>query len=184
MGKKKHILKENTILVLGEYDTFVADLCEHWSNLPYCELSVIASALRALAAIHQSHHWQASGDPSYGDHLLYDRLYYASNEHVDQVAEKAVGLGGEDLVCPVKLSEQTFSFVQQACSCNTNGIYMASEIALTSYEAEKHFLNLLSKCIDSLRASQMMTNGIENMLQGIADIHESHVYLLGQRTKH
>lgn len=181
---KKHALKENAILVIGEYDHYIADLCEHWSCLPYCELSVLVSALKALATIHQSHHWQASGDPSYGDHLLFERLYNATIGHIDTVAEKAVGVGGEDLVCPVKLSEQSLMFICQACTCNSNSIYLPSEIVITSLEAEKHFLNLLLKCNDAMKASGMSTMGIENMLQGIADEHESHVYLLNQRTKH
>ena len=179
----KRRLIENTILVIGEYDSYVVDLCEHWSCLPYCELSVVLSALKSLASIHQSHHWQASGDPSYGDHLLFERLYNATNEHVDSIAEKAVGLGGEDLVCPVKLSEQSLFFTSQACTCNLNNIHLPKEIVMTSLEAEKHFINLLTKCYDSLKKSGMSTLGIENVLQGIADAHESHVYLLQQRSK-
>lgn len=176
-------LKETMVIVVDQYASYLSQLCEIWSCLPYCELSVLVSSLKALASIHQSHHWQASGDTSYGDHLLYERLYNGVLGQIDSIAEKAVAFGGEDLVCPQKLEVQTMDFVSAVCACNSNLVSAGGRLAAQSLEAEKHFTNLLGMVIDSLKAKGQLTHGISNLLEGVADAHETNCYLLGQRIK-
>jgi DNA-binding ferritin-like protein len=68
------------------------------SNEPYYQLHVMLSFLRYLYLLHQTNHWTASGDPYYGDHLLFERLYTTTVEEIDAIGEKAVGLGSPHLV--------------------------------------------------------------------------------------
>ena len=51
------------------------NMIAEWGDTPYPQLSVVLVYLKHLAAIHQNHHWTAIGDPYYGDHLLFQRLY-------------------------------------------------------------------------------------------------------------
>jgi len=48
--------------------------------------------LRALYHIHQNAHWKVQGSESYGNHLLFQRLYEETQQSVDDAAEKTLGL--------------------------------------------------------------------------------------------
>lgn len=151
-----------------------------WGGVQYAELSTIVVKLRYLAMVHQTHHWTAKGDPFYGDHLLFQRLYDSVNEEIDKVAEKAVGLGGVDNVSlPL-----TGMLLSKLCSEYESEMTMPSANSLVkrSLAAEVDFLRCMATCVDSLRNSGMMTRGLDNMLAGIEDSHEGNVYLLKQRS--
>ena len=95
MNKKK--LKENygAVLVSVEpniniiFDNMLAE----WSASPYAQLSVVLVHLKFLYEVHQNHHWVCMGDPFYGDHLLFQKLYSCVVDEIDSVAEKTIGLG-------------------------------------------------------------------------------------------
>jgi hypothetical protein len=155
-------------------------LVSSWSFLPYSELSVALSWLKALSTIHQSHHWQAFSDPFYGDHLMYMRLYEAVQKDVDAMAEKAVGMGTIELVDPVKVLKHTeiiLSVIYEA----RPGIPNPTDLAMRSLTAELHFLKALERISQLLESRSLLTAGIDNQLAGLADLHEQNVYLLKQR---
>lgn len=155
-------------------------LVSSWSFLPYSELSVALSWLKALSTIHQSHHWQAFSDPFYGDHLMYMRLYEAVQKDVDAMAEKAVGMGTIELVDPVKVLKHTeiiLSVIYEA----RPGIPNPADLAMRSLTAELHFLKALERISQLLESRGLLTAGIDNQLAGLADLHEQNVYLLKQR---
>ena len=63
--------------------------------------SLLTQLLGILRAIHWSHwtsHWQARGNPSYSDHLLFERLYKNLEEEIDTLAEKIVSYYGAEAV--------------------------------------------------------------------------------------
>jgi hypothetical protein len=49
--------------------------------------------------------------------------------------------------------------------------------------AEKEYLGYIDQMIDGLKNEGALSTAAENFLQGIADKHSSHVYLLQQRSK-
>jgi DNA-binding ferritin-like protein len=151
-----------------------------WSGVHYGELSVLLVYLRYLQKVHQTHHWIAKGDPFYGDHQLFERLYNATSSDIDSLAEKAVGLGSErnvDLSLQLKQLEKLCSGAYGMSQL----IPQSTELFKRSLAAEKNFLKVLGTFFNSLREQGLLTPGLENLLGGIADIHESHVYLLKQR---
>lgn len=155
-------------------------LVASWNFLPYSELSVALSWLKALSTIHQSHHWQAFSDPFYGDHLMYMRLYEAVQKDIDAMAEKAVGMGTIELVDPVKVlkhSELILSVIYES----RPGIPNPTDFAMRSLAAEMHFLQSLQRISDLLEARGLLTPGVDNQLAELADLHEQNVYLLKQR---
>lgn len=157
----------------------VENMCSAWGGLPYSQLSVLLVHLKYLQSIHQNHHWTAKGDPFYGDHLMFQRLYDTVTEEIDGVAEKTVGLGTTDNVNLQLQMTQIAQLLQSYGMSQT--IPQASELAKRSLMAEMNFLAVLSELMCSLKESCQTTPGLDNMLAGIADVHESHVYLLKQR---
>ncbi len=158
----------------------VDQLLMQWDSQPYAELSVTIAWLRALSQIHQSHHWQASADPFYGDHLMFERLYNSVGDQIDSAAEKAVGMGTVDLVEPMKLIRQT-ELILAAVYFMRPGIPQPTDLASRSLNAEKCFLQALNRISDSLESRNLLTKGVDNMLADFADKHESNCYLLKQR---
>lgn len=155
-------------------------LLMQWQQIPYSELSVLVAWLRALASIHQSHHWQSSADPFYGDHLMFERLYDQTNKTIDKVAEKAVGMGCSDLVEPGKLVKHAAAIVE-AMYIARPGIPQPTDLAVRSLYIEKEFIKAIDVMSDSLESKGLLSKGVDNMLAEMADEAEGRVYLLKQR---
>ena len=168
------------IIDSDNHQVFFAQLVNEWQGLPYSELAVLLAWTKALATIHQTHHWEASGDPFYGDHLLYERLYNGVSAEVDTVAEKAVGMSTAGLVCPYKQTEQMIKILKVAYF-ERPGIPQSSDLADRSLHVEYCFQKVLKCVTASLEARGELTPGVDNMLADIADKHEQHCYLLKQR---
>lgn len=150
-----------------------------WGGISYAELSVVLVHLRYLAMVHQTHHWVARGDSFYGDHLMFARMYDKVIEEVDAVAEKAVGVGSEHNVNLMLQVNQLQQLSRAFGSPQT--VPQTSDLAKASLVAECNFLKVLDAACESMRNSGICTPGVENMLQGIADAHEAHIYLLKRR---
>ena len=157
----------------------VQNMMSEWGSCPVPELSVLLVQLKFLALCHQTHHWTAKGDSFYGDHLLFERIYGAVVGEIDAVAEKAIGLGSTSNVDMTLQTAQLVRLVQGYGMTQT--IPQPSELAKRSLGAEVNFIKTIDILICSMKEAGTMTQGLENMLQGIADVHEGHVYLLKQR---
>lgn len=155
----------------ADYDTqpLLEEPC--WSPL-----SVLLGYLQAISLLHQTAHWNTSGETSYGDHLLFQRLYEESQEFIDQVAERAVGSGS---VSGINATAHAGLMAKCLKGLQWNGL---DRIAV-SLKAELSCLKLIPLVISKLGQEGRLTPGISNLLEGLADRHETFVYLLQQRTK-
>lgn len=134
-------------------------------------LAGVVAFLRSLALTYQTVHWQA---PLYSDHLLFERLYDSTFEEVDGVGERVVGLAGEthvDLGPQTNLIATVTLFVDEFLKQGAN----PASVCLT---LERYLLNLVSQV-----SASKPDPGTSNLLEGIADNHMKHVYLLQQRCK-
>jgi DNA-binding ferritin-like protein len=156
-------------------DNFIAE----WGSTPYPQLSVALVHLKYLAAVHQNHHWVTKGDPFYGDHLLFQRIYSNTVEDIDSLAEKAIGLGSTANVDLVLVTSQLMKLVKGYGMTST--LPSPAELAKRSYLAEMNFIKVMAHIAEHLKECGLLTRGLDNMLQGIEDRHEGHVYLLKQR---
>lgn len=154
--------------------TIFAELISDYQGQSYAELGVLLALHRAAADIHQTNHWQASGPLFYQDHLLFERLYSTVNGVIDGLAEKAVGLGSPALVSAPTQSQQIDALIEYFCSTR-------SEPMLLSQHVEDTCCALLHVSIENLKNTGMLTDGVDNLLQGLCDIHENLRYLLKQR---
>ncbi len=132
--------------------------------------------LKALYDAYYSAHWRSYGDPYYGDHLMYQRLYGDLVDEIDSIAERALGITGNDAI----VEPTTLLSTEMSC---LKALVMPGEFAGSMLEAEKRFLQRLKTMLDTLRAGALLSDGTENLIQGIADKHEEHVYILSRRIR-
>jgi DNA-binding ferritin-like protein len=179
--KKKRLTENVGIQVVVDPNLHIAvdNMCSEWGNLPYPQLSVFLVHLKFLYFVHQNHHWTCKGDPFYGDHLLFQRLYEGVQEEIDSVAEKTIGLGTSANVDLVLQTSQLMRLMQGYGMSQT--IPQPNELAKRSLAAEMNFLACTSKLVESMKECGLLTRGLDNLVAGIEDKHEGHVYLLKQR---
>ena len=60
---------------------------------PGCDWTGLLARFRVLSMYYQQCHWAVRGG-HYGDHLLFERLYNETNEVIDEIAEKGIGVTG------------------------------------------------------------------------------------------
>jgi len=142
----------------------------------YAELIAILGALRGLAILHQTGHWQSSGPTFYSDHLLLQRVYETADGDVDGLAERIVGLAKGALVGYSSHVITLTRFLKTVKDGSTS-----DDPCRSSLEAERFFLGLLEAVMTRLEQRGLLTRGLEQTLGTIAERHEVSVYLLKQR---
>ena len=180
--KKRNRLSESfemSVIIEPNCDIVTDNMVSEWGGVPFAQLSVMISHLHFLSKVHQTHHWISKSDPFYGDHLLFQRLYETVQDEIDMVAEKAIGLGSSSNVDLPLITNQIQRLVSNYGMTST--IPQGSELARRSYQVEMTFLKTVSRLVDDLKEMGVLTRGLDNMIAGIEDKHESHVYLLKQR---
>jgi DNA-binding ferritin-like protein len=135
-----------------------------------------------LSISHHVFHWVSKGMSAYGDHLLFERLYSETDAELDMIAEKAIGQTMDDVVAPMAL----FSLMGQIAESHLADVDVKGGNPLMvrkALELETTFINMTKSVYDSLKESDQMTLGLDDMLMNIANTHEGHAYLLKQRIK-
>jgi len=148
---------------------------------PQAPLAFLLAFQRALAMIHQTAHWQTCGGHYYADHLLFERLYNDSQEMVDGLAERTVGLTGNPGY--VSVGNQV-SFIHEIVKTLMGEPVAApppEALVAISLQGETAFLGALAQIKQGIEDNGGMTDGLEDLVQGIASKHEEFVYLLKQR---
>jgi DNA-binding ferritin-like protein len=129
----------------------------------------VIATLRSLSHYYQTAHWVSKGSQYYGDHLLFQRLYDATNADIDVVGEKAMGITKND--ASVGLKENISIMIKILNNMEDNSFSSALKL-------EKAFVKL---CDDQAKNALEHSEGVKNMFAGLADKHEGHCYLLQQR---
>jgi DNA-binding ferritin-like protein len=121
------------------------------------------------------------GSTSYGDHLLFQRLYEESRAFIDQVAERAVGSKAVAAIEPAVQGQIIHSVLLGLTRDNDEGT--ARNYVEVSLKGELYCLQLIKSVIQVMESDNTLSPGISNLLEGVADLHETFVYLLQQRTR-
>jgi len=132
--------------------------------------------LRALYLIHQNHHWVASGDAFYGNHLLFERIYKSAAENADSAAEKFIGLFGSDALDIAKQPTLIHDILENHIASNTD----LTNLIIASTNAEKEFVAFAEDFYKQLKESEKMSLGLDDMIMSISNDRETSLYLLQQ----
>ena len=142
-------------------------------------LAGVLAILRAAAMVHQTHHWQTRGVQYYADHQLFERLYSESQDFIDQVAERAIGSTDPVVVNIHEQAEAIEVLVKYMCTGSAD----PEDMVDSSLTTESLVIQAIDVALGQLKASGELTNGTDNLLQGVSDLHEGFVYLLKQRSR-
>lgn len=120
---------------------------------------------RFLYLVYQNLPWLSRGSDFYGDHLLFERLYKKLIDEVDQIAERSVGLVGDQCVDLTLLGPQLDAL--------TAGVSLE-----TAIETEQTLATVL-------QAAEQMTDtlGAKDLFASLASSREEDLYLLGRRVQ-
>ena len=162
----------------GDHLSLFAWLHRGFAGIEKAELGVLVAVLRAAAIVHQTHHWQTRGGNFYGDHLLFERIYNDSVGFVDQVAERAVGSGSAGLVDPRTQTALVAGLVQTWIG---KDMPTSFDMVTRSLKVVQCVVACIQLASSTLESKGQLSDGTENLLQGISDKHEEFVYLLQQR---
>lgn len=118
-------------------------------------------------------HWQSQGDPSYADHLLFERLYLALVDEIDGLAEKMVQMYGKESVALESQFPIASAWVSQWVP--------ESDIYGRALGAERDLQKEIKATYDGMKAGGVLSLGMDDFLMSMANTHETHLYLLQQR---
>lgn len=134
------------------------------------------ATLKAIALIHQHSHWTTKGEPFYGDHLLFERIYKSSLEDLDLAAEKFIGLFGTECLDYQLQAELLNKVLLRYKGLEGKPLEMSLSI-------EKDFLKFSQDAYNCFEDEDKLTLGLDDMLMAIASNREGAVYLLQQALK-
>lgn len=145
-----------------------------WSN--------ILAAAYGLYTLAYTFHWKAKGPTYYSDHELFSRLYQATAEEIDEIAEKAIGTTDDDtFINATELLSEASEFCNQYEMHHGDGMNVEFVEALLN--AEREYVRLLTVIKNKFEANNSLTDGVEDFLQALCSKHEGHIYLLQQRRR-
>lgn len=151
------------------------------ADLPEMDLKKYLALMKALQNYYQHAHWISKGEPYYGDHLLFERLYGSLGGQIDGLAEKMVGLGGDHFVCVKTVMGMTAKILSHVSEMDENTL--GYELAQSSLKLEKMFLACTKNIYNKMKEDGSLTLGFDDMLMSLYNDHEGNVYLLRQRVK-
>ena len=130
--------------------------------------------LRAMYLFYQNAHWQSNGPGSYSNHLMFERLYENVSEQIDAIAEKSIGLFGNEVVDLSKQSDMISKILSKYSK-------MSNDFVISGIEFEKSFQDVATKIMTEMKEQGRLTLGLENMILGQIDASENpRSYLLKQ----
>jgi DNA-binding ferritin-like protein len=141
------------------------------------KLELLTHLLCLLRAAHWSHwtsHWQVQGDPFYGDHQMLAQIYEEIGEEIDTLAEKLVGEFGPMAVDPVEQAQHVAQLLEE---------HAHDDPIVRALSMEEHLQRELTVAYNRLKREDAMSLGLDDFIMGVANTHETFVYMLRQKTR-
>lgn len=130
------------------------------------------AGLRAAHHLYHTLHWQAKGQPFYGDHLMFKRLYEGVEGDIDDLAEVIAGHYGADKLDPIKAWAAAGEKINMIAQHGGSPVAIAEMIMDLSEAANDAIVNG-GEC--------PYPGALSNLVSGIGTKHLADVYLLKQR---
>lgn len=132
------------------------------------------SFLRGIALVHQNNHWLTKGKNFYGNHLMFEKFYASAQEDVDVMAEKFVGLFGEECL-DLDLQAKMIPKILVK--------YRSEKPIQASLKIEKDFQELCKIFYDNLKKEDHLTLGLDDAIMSICSSREEAIYHFNQASK-
>lgn len=143
--------------------------------------NALLADIHAYAMTAWTFHWRAGGPNYYADHELFGRLYKEAHECLDSIAETAIGTADDDMYINVNhWASKTAECVQKSVGGRDADSINFPDILFDMASAALHRIHF---SLDALNNEGRKTDGTEDLLQGLANKFQSHVYLLQQRRR-
>ena len=140
-------------------------------------LTGLLGILRGLKWNYWNSHWMISGNPYYGDHLMFERFYAGViDEQIDTLAEKIVAYDANILSNPT-MREAFNAFLEKYEGDYPNDPFRRG-LAM-----EEHCQMVLKSVYEKLKEDDELSLGMDDFLMATANERETVVYLLKQRTR-
>jgi DNA-binding ferritin-like protein len=130
------------------------------------------AGLRAAHHLYHTLHWQAKGQPFYGDHIMFERLYKGVEGDIDDLAEVIAGHYGADKLDPIKAWAAAGEKISMIAQQGGTPLVIAEMIMELSEAANDAIVN---------GAECPYPGALSNLVSGIGTKHLADVYLLKQR---
>lgn len=137
-------------------------------------LDMLGTLLGQYLLYYQAH-WRTSGEPYYGDHLLFERLYEGIQCELDTMAEKILGYNGADTIDIVELNRLATTKLEEWTSTS-------SDFRQQGLASEEDMQASFKMHYDQLKEMDALPMGLDDFLMATAGKHDTHQYLLQQRT--
>ena len=133
--------------------------------------------LRALKWNYWNSHWMVSGEPYYGDHLLFERLYSTViDDQIDTLAEKIVAYD------PSILREGTMRSAFNSFLDKYQREFARSPVQ-RGIAMERKCKKSIKTVYEELKSSGCLSLGMDDFLMATASERETAFYLLNQRAR-
>jgi DNA-binding ferritin-like protein len=181
IGEKGHISVDPTsagmkALGMGKTGMWKKGYTEGTPGAVNAARTVFSNLLALLRAVQWSHlasHWQSAGEASYGDHLLFERMYGKVVGETDALAEKLVGTFG-NLAVDAKEQAKLMAFTLHQMGEHGDPFERALHIEQTLQVSIKN-------CVTATENLGQLSLGMDDLLRTMANDHETHIYLIQQR---
>lgn len=137
-------------------------------------LQTLLALLRAMHLMHHTAHWQVKGPTFLSDHELFGALYEDLPGEADSLAEKMVYMFGVDVV---SIEDQ---LTRLTAICQTS--LEQKDLLQRAMHMEEWLQKVIEGTRQALESEKLLSDGLDNYLQGLADTHQTACYKLKQRT--
>jgi DNA-binding ferritin-like protein len=134
-------------------------------------LCAYLALLRTMTLVFQNSHWKCQSPVFYGNHLLFERIYNDSAELTDAMAEKLIGLFGNDALNHAEQIELIAGFYKK---------YISDNHIENSLNISKDFVKAADDTYQRIKEMGNMTLGLDDMIMAQSSKVEEFVYLLNQ----
>jgi starvation-inducible DNA-binding protein len=136
-------------------------------------LKDIIAVLRAQRWLYETLHWQVQGSDFYQLHLLFERLYNSVLGEIDGLAEKMVCYYGREAVDAESSLQASQQWLKK----------WKGEPVARAITSEKQLQILLQQTYKTMKEKKQLSLGLDDFIMGLANNHESNLYLLEQINK-
>jgi DNA-binding ferritin-like protein len=138
---------------------------------PPQSLTDLVAAFRASYSVYRDSHWRVKGNDFYGNHLLLERIYNETAGEADSLAERTVGLYGDQWLEGAEHSQRIADFAKE---------FTRHDPMVSAWLAASELHRMIGETYRDLEERGELSLGTDDLLMSLQSAKEQHLYLLQQ----